>query len=246
MDAIFYEIFEKLPRQGPGDAASTARAFNTLRDLPQSPAILDVGCGTGRQTMDVAELTSGSITALDNHAPFITILQRNALKAGYSDKITCVVGDMASLEFPDNSFDVVWSEGAAYSMGFDTALSSWRRLLRSKGYLVVSELVWFEKDVPLEVKQFFDNEYPDMKYYADIFSVIASAQYQLVDYFPLPDQSWWIDFYAPLERVVAEMEQKYSNTDAKALFDLLRLEMTMHRQYSRYYGYGFYALQKTD
>jgi len=67
MDEIFFEIFEALPRQGPGDEKSTRKAFKKLGELPDRPEILDVGCGTGVQTLALAKLTPGKITAFDNH-----------------------------------------------------------------------------------------------------------------------------------------------------------------------------------
>ncbi len=155
MEKIFFEIFELLPRQGPGDDASTKKAFQKLTELPKSPEILDIGCGVGKQTLDLAKLTSGKITALDNHYPFIEILKRNISQAGYSSRVKCVVGDMASMDFVDKSFDLIWSEGSVFIMGFENALKSWRRLLRPGGYMAVSELVWFKEDAPKEIKDFF-------------------------------------------------------------------------------------------
>ena len=127
MEKIFYEIFELLPRQGPGDEASTKKAFQKLTELPQSPEILDIGCGVGKQTLDLVKLTSGKITALDKHSPFIEILKRNIIKGGYSERISCVVGDMTSMDFVDKSFDLIWCEGAVFIMGFEDALKSWKR-----------------------------------------------------------------------------------------------------------------------
>ena len=39
----FYELFETLPRCGPGDNESTRRAFNTIPKHPEQPFILDIG-----------------------------------------------------------------------------------------------------------------------------------------------------------------------------------------------------------
>jgi ubiquinone/menaquinone biosynthesis C-methylase UbiE len=245
MEEIYYQIFEALPRQGPGDERSTKRAFHKLAGLPEHPEILDIGCGTGGQTMVLAKLTPGKITALDNHAPFIKKLKRDAVKAGCADRIQCVVGDMASMSFPKRSFDVIWSEGAAFVMGFNNALKAWRPLLRPKGYMALSELVWFKKRAPKEVKDFFAREYLDMKYYEHIFSIIESAGYKMIDYFPLPGKSWWTDYYTPAEKKLAEMRRKYQNNKkAQAIFDSFQLEIDMHRKYSKYYGYGFYIMQK--
>jgi ubiquinone/menaquinone biosynthesis C-methylase UbiE len=245
MDAVFYEIFEALPRQGPGDAKSTKRALNKLAGLPEHPKILDVGCGTGGQTLVLAKLSTGDITALDNHKPFIDKLKRNARRAGCADKIHCVVGDMAAMSFPKGSFDVIWCEGAAFVMGFSNSLRAWRPLLRTKGYLAVSELVWFKKRAPKEVKDFFARVYPEIEHYKDIYPVIESSGYRLIDYFPLPSQLWWTHYYTPAEKKLVSLRRKYKgNQDAQAIFDEFQLEIDMYRKYSDYYGYGFYIMQK--
>jgi SAM-dependent methyltransferase len=244
MDPLFYEIFEALPRQGPGDALSTQKAFQKLADLPQHPEILDVGCGVGKQTFVLAKLTSGNITALDNHPPFIETLKRNLSQAGHPDRIKCVVGDMAAMDFKNGSFDLIWSEGSVFIIGFAQALASWKKFLRPNGYLVVSDLVWFKQDAPQEIKDFFAQIDPNIKYYKDIYPLIDSAGYKLIDYFPLPDESWWTDFYTPLEDVLAEKKLKYRGDQAaQAILDPLQLEMDMHKKYRAYYGYGFYIMQ---
>ena len=245
MEDIHFEIFESLPRQGPGDEGSTKKAFQMLAELFKCPEILDVGCGTGAQTLVLAELSSGNITALDNHAPFIDILERKVRQARLEKRIHCVVGDMAAMNFRAESYDVTWSEGAANIMGFANALKSWKVLLKPKGYLVVSELVWFKKETPQEIKAYFAGAYPDMKYYDDIYPIVRSAGYEMINYFPLPSKSWWTDYYAPMEKKLAEMRREYqSNKDAQSIFDSFQLEIDMHRKYSEYYGYGFYIMRK--
>jgi len=245
MEAIYFEIFEALPRQGPGDERSTKRAFRNLDGLPEHPEILDVGCGTGGQTLVLAKLSTGNTTALDNHKTFIDKLKRDARRNGYSDRIHCVVGDMAAMNFPKRSFDVIWCEGAAFVMGFNNALKSWRAFLRPKGYVAISELVWFKKRAPKEVKDFFAREYPDMKYYEHIFPIVESTGYKMIDYFPLPGESWWTYYYTPMEKKLASLRRKYKgNQDVQSIFDAFQLEIDMHRKYSDYYGYGFYIMQR--
>ncbi len=244
MDKLFYEIFEALPRQGPGDEASTQKAFQKLSDLPEHPEILDVGCGVGKQTFVLAKLTSGNITALDNHPPFIEALKHNLSEVSSADRIKCVVGDMAAMDFKDASFDLIWSEGSVFIMGFENALKSWKKFLRPKGYIVISDLVWFKTGAPQEVKNFFAGVDPNIKYYKDIYPLIDSAGYKLIDYFPLPDESWWNNYYTPLEKVLAEKKLKYRGDQAaQAIFDPLELETQMYKKYHAYYGYGFYIMQ---
>ncbi len=122
---VFFEIHQNLPRQGPGDNKSTTKAYCTLRNLPQNPRILDVGCGPGMQTVQLAKLSNGQIEAVDNHQPFLDELRQNAEAQGISHKIKPTKGDMFNLNYPNNSFDLVWSEGAIYVIGFEKGLREW-------------------------------------------------------------------------------------------------------------------------
>jgi precorrin-6B methylase 2 len=83
MDELFYEIFAGLPRQGPGDRHSTLRALKSIPGLPYFACILDIGCGTGNQTIDLAGAINGQIIAADNHQPFLDTLKGNAARFGY-------------------------------------------------------------------------------------------------------------------------------------------------------------------
>jgi ubiquinone/menaquinone biosynthesis C-methylase UbiE len=127
---IFFEIHSGLPREAPGDDASTARAFDFVHGLPPEPDVLDIGCGPGAQTLVLAGLTRGRITAVDVHAPFLDDLRSRAKRPGVAGRIQAVRASMFSLPFVDASFNLVWSEGAIYLMGFDKGLAGWRRVLR--------------------------------------------------------------------------------------------------------------------
>lgn len=95
---IFFEVFEDLPRQGPGSRACLIRALQSCSELPASPAVLDLGSGTGASTLQLAELTGGSIVAVDNHAPSIERLRAIAEERGLSDRVRAVVGDIGRPE----------------------------------------------------------------------------------------------------------------------------------------------------
>ena len=166
---FFYEIFDaSRPRLGPGDEASTIRAWRTLyaamaRD--KGPAagpmrILDIGCGNGAQTICLAKQVNGSILAMDNHPPFLAELQRRAAAAGVSAKIQVALRDMHTLTKDDGPFDVVWSEGALFVMGFRKGLETCGALLAPGGGLVVSEVAWLRPDPPEDCRRFWAEEYP--------------------------------------------------------------------------------------
>ena len=114
MDDLFYEIYNDLPRQGPGDAECTRRAFQSLPDPSAIHRILDAGCGAGLQTLELARLSTVEIVAVDNNPVVIETLSRRVKKDGLSPRVKPVVADMLALDVAPKSFDLLWSEGAIY------------------------------------------------------------------------------------------------------------------------------------
>ena len=102
MEHIFYEIFEQLHRVGPGNDESTRKAFNAINadsTLSKPLNILDVGCGTGIHTIQLAKLVDGKITALDNHQAFLDTFQNHLNANRLLNKVDCVKGDMKAMQF---------------------------------------------------------------------------------------------------------------------------------------------------
>ncbi|MDJ0761493.1 MAG: class I SAM-dependent methyltransferase [Myxococcota bacterium] len=242
---IFFEVYEWLPRQGPGNRACAERALGLCRDLPPSPTVLDLGCGVGGQTLHLAELTLGSIIAIDTHAPSIERLQATVDARGLADRVRPVVGDMAQPGLPPESFDLIWSEGALYNIGIENALRICRGLLCPGGYLAFTDAVWRKEDPPPEVRTSFELDYPTMGLAPDILSVIEKTGFSLVDHFSLPDEAWWGDFYTPMKRRIEALRGKYGgDAEALGILDQLAQEPEMHRKHSNYYAYEFFVTQK--
>jgi len=239
---IFFEVFESLPRQGPGNRACAARALAFCRDLPPAPAVLDLGCGVGGQTLQLAELTSGSIVALDSHAASIERLRATVAVRGFAERIQPTVGDMANPGLSPASFDLVWSEGALYNIGIEKALRICHGLLRPGGYLAFTDAVWRKENPPPEVKAGFEDDYPTMGRVPDVLAAIENSGFSLIGHFTLPDEAWWDDFYTPMEIRIEELRGKYrADDEALAVLDQLAQEPEMHRRHSGYYAYEFFV-----
>ncbi|MDD1717999.1 MAG: class I SAM-dependent methyltransferase [Methanoregulaceae archaeon] len=244
-EQLFFSMFEGLPRQGPGSDECTAKAFSMVSGIPRDARVLDIGCGSGMQTLALARLCPGCrITAVDIHQPFLNDLTTRAEEAGFGGRITTVRASMDDLSFDSGSFDLIWAEGSAYIMGFDNALRSWKRFLRPGGHVVVSECVWFTDTPAARCKEYFAEIYPAMRTEHEVEAAIRSAGYTFQNSFRLPAPGWWAQYYIPLERRLELFEREYGgNEEAMALVRSTREEMEVHRRYSREYGYAYFIMR---
>jgi len=244
---LFLELHDQMPRQGPGDAQSTRRAFSALEkaaDLPERPQILDLGCGPGAQTLELAGISAGMITAVDTHRPYLDQVSAGVERHGLGERIKLLQADMQQLAFAPASFDLVWSEGAIYIMGFERGLRAWRSLLRERGSVAVTEATWLKPDPPRELAAFWNEGYPAMQDVAANLDVLRSAGFRPLDHFTLPESAWWNDNYAPLEKRLDALEQRLpDDAAAQELVAAERREIEMFTRYSDFYGYVFFVAQ---
>jgi SAM-dependent methyltransferase len=241
--ALFFELFDGLPRQGPGDASSTLRALALVPGIDSRTRVLDVGCGTGLHTRVLARHSPVRVVAVDNHPPFVEELNREARAQGLSDRIEARVGDMRHLGFPPGSFDLVWSEGAIYVMGFEEGLRAWHPLLRPGGHLAVTEVCWTRADPPPDCAAFWAQEYPAIRGVEDRLAAIGAAGYETVGHFALPPSAWWDDYYRPLEANLSLFRERHREEAARGLADQVQREIDVWRRYSDCYGYEFFVMR---
>jgi SAM-dependent methyltransferase len=246
MHPIYTDIYAGLPKAAPGDDVYTVHAWTRLRDLPEQPELLDLGCGPGRQTLALASATAARITAVDMYAPFIERLGYEMHLRNLEKQITIMQADMNSLPFRPGSFDVIWSEGAIYNMGFDNGLSSLKPLLRDGGWLVVTELCWLDgASRPDEATKFWASEYPGIRNNDDNKHAIGRAGYELTGSLVLPEDAWWEGHYTPMEAKISTLKQQYSgDTEAMQILEMYRREIKLFRNHSSAYGYVFYIMRK--
>lgn len=242
--AAFFAVHNDMPREGPGDRASVEKALQLAGALPARPDVLDIACGPGGQTLDLADLLPGArITALDGYEPFLRQLEARARSAGVSDRISIVHCDMARLSHARQSLDLIWCEGAAYIIGFDAALAAWKPLLRPGGVLALTEPVWLKPDPPASVRACWE-EYPAMEDVASARRRALEHGYEIAGDFVLEDAAWWTHYYGPLEtRLEAATARLAGDPTAAAVLAKIRDEIECRRAYPEFYGYLFLVLR---
>lgn len=241
---VFSEIYQDLPIEGPGRNKYTKKAFQVLPKLDK-PRILDIGCGSGVPTVELARLSQGEIIGIDIHQPSLDKLTRKIESAGLSGWIKAVNCSMFNMDFGDESFNIIWAEGSIWIIGFERGLKEWRRLLKPKGFLVVHEMTWLQSNPPQEIRDYWKGYYPGMKTVPESLGLVSSCGYDLIGHFTLPEDAWWILYYSPLEKRIKELRAKYID-DSKALLilDKEQREIELYKKYYRWYGSAFFVMQK--
>ncbi len=241
---IFFEIHQGLPREGPGRNQYTKRAYRLLPELDQ-PRILDVGCGPGGPTMELARLSQGRVIGMDTHQPYLDRLQGKIDAAGLAERVEARNGSMFEIDFPAESFDVIWAEGSIYLIGFERGLREWRRFIRPRGFLVVHEMTWLRPEPPREILNYWTELYPGIRTIRGNLDRIPACGYDLLGHFTLPEDAWWIEYYGPLEERIRELRAKYADhPEALATLDDEQREIEMYRKYNSWYGSVFFVMQK--
>ena len=201
----------------------TRKAFQMLPELDK-PRILDVGCGSGVPTLVLAKLSKGEVVGLDIDQFLLDELNRKIEEESFSNRVTTKKCSLFEMDFPDESFDIIWAEGSISVIGFERGLKEWRRLLKPGGFLVV---------------------HAETKNMSNKLKKIPSCGYRLLDHFSLPEDAHWTEYYRPLEIRIQELHAKYKN-DPEAL-QILRKhqnEIDMVKRNPKEYSSAFYIMQK--
>ena len=155
----------------------TRRAYRLLPSLEQ-PRILDIGCGLGQQTTELARLSGGEVIGIDIDHTAVSRLQQRIDQANVGDRIKVIHVSLFDNKFDGDWFDIIWEEGVFHLLDASKSFAECGRLLKPNGYLVMHEtILWFESSQ----KQLLD------------------FGFKLMDQHMLPKHFWWTNYGAPLE-----------------------------------------------
>ena len=242
---LLIETHAGLERQGPGSAEMTRRALSFLDDLEQITCTADLGCGSGGQTMVLAQHLAGEIIGVDLFPDFINVLNENAKRHAIGDRVKGVVGSMDELPFEKESFDLIWSEGAIDNIGFEKGLTHWYGFLKKNGYVVVTCPSWLTDERPAVIETFWSDAGSRLDAVGYHVETLQKCGYQFVASFTLPETCWTDNYFMPRESALKELLEKYSGNETVDEFVAEnRLEVELFSKYKQYYGYVFYIGKK--
>jgi ubiquinone/menaquinone biosynthesis C-methylase UbiE len=243
---LIIDLHKNSERQGPGSENDTLRALDLL-NLPtnQNLKVADIGCGSGGQTISLAKNLTGQITAVDLFPEFLNELNEKSQKLELSDKIVTLEKSMDDLPFKKNEFDLIWSEGAIYNIGFETGLKKWKNYLKVGGYLAVSEITWITQSRPKEIEEFWKSEYPEVDTASNKINQLENNDYSLVGYFYLSQDSWIETYYKPMQARFENFLKRNGNSElASKVVEDNQAEIDLYQKFKDYYSYGFYIARK--
>ena len=202
----------------------TKKAFQMLPKL-EKPRILDVGCGSGVPTLELARLSNGQIIGIDIDQPLLDKFTKKIEEAGLTDRVKTMKYSMLNMKFPDESFDIIWSEGSIFRIGFQRGLKEWRRFIKPNGFLVVHDEI---SDITKKLK------------------FIPICGYKLIDNFILPEDVWWVEYYCPLEKWIQELRKKYGDDhETLVMLDKEQQKVDEFKKNPKFHGSVFYVMQKS-
>jgi len=241
---VIHEYFSNVERQGPGSPEITLKALSFIDSLTENSKVADIGCGTGGQTMVLAQNIPCEITGIDSCSGFINQFNQNARNKNLHDRIKGIIGNMENLPFQEEYLDLIWSEGAIYNIGFNRGLNEWRKFLKQGGYIAVTENTWFTEERPAEIQEFWQKAYSEIDTISNKVAQMQKAGYLPMATFVVPE-SCWTNYYSIMQKTHASFLKKYTgNKTAEEFVSYQRYEAELYYKYKAYYGYVFYIGKK--
>ena len=181
---LIIDLHKNTERQGPGSEKDTLRALDLI-DLAEKSQVklVDIGCGSGGQTITLAQNLNGLITAVDLFPEFLDELEGKSHKLGFDDRINTLKTSMDDLPFEPGEFDIIWSEGSIYNIGFAKGIQYWKKFLKKDGYLALSEITWTTNSRPQEIESFWTSKYTEIDTASNKIGALENNGFSLVGYF---------------------------------------------------------------
>jgi SAM-dependent methyltransferase len=153
------KILNSLPDEICNSYCGVGNPFS-LGAIKEGDAVLDIGCGAGIDLIFAAKIVgpSGRVVGVEMVTEMLDRGKRNIKTMGL-ENVTFVEGSAEKLDFPDDSFDVVISNGVFNLIpNKESALSEVFRLLKPGGRFMIADQVLvgaLQKDLTSRIDSWF-------------------------------------------------------------------------------------------
>lgn len=256
---LIVDFYKNMDYLGPGSVDDTKKALTFIKFNHENLKVADIGCGTGRQTETLVNELNGEIIAVDFLKEFLESTKNRFSKlfkiedcamlekfhfSKSNKNIKIVYADMESLPFEDNEFDLIFSEGAIYNIGFKKGIHEWKRFIKPNGFLAVSEISWLTKKRPKELENFWKSSYSEIDTSENKISQLENEDYRVIASFPLPINSWENYYFNVQKNIIGFLKRNDYSNEAKNFVNECKEEIAIFEKYNMYYSYVFYIAQK--
>jgi SAM-dependent methyltransferase len=244
IEQALFRLHDGLPRNSPGSEQSTVRALRRFGRMPRRARVIDLGCGNGASALVLARKLKAQVVAVDAHEPFLRVLRERSKVEGLDALVVPRHADFAALDEPAGSFDLLWSEGAAYVLGFEAALVKWRPLLKGGGRAAITELSWILDHPSDEARDYWSSVYPGMRTVVGNCAAAERAGYTVIDTMTLSNKDWRA-YYHPMKARIAELRAEGElSAELAVVIEEAEREIATYEQHGDEFGYVFYLLEK--
>jgi cyclopropane fatty-acyl-phospholipid synthase-like methyltransferase len=202
----------------------TRNAFAKL-PLMDRPRILDIGCGDGLPTMELARMSRGEVVGIDIDESALSRFRQRIEESDLADRVTVQTCSLFETGVDAGSFDILWEEGVLHLLDPAASFTECHRLLKPGGFLVMHErLSWFAEMQPR----------------------LSEWGLAYVDQYPLPRHFWWTDYGAPLEARITSYRKSHADAaDSDELNRLADVAASIKADPDQF-DCAFFILQKPD
>lgn len=200
----------------------TRLAYESIPEMDK-PRILDIGCGTGMPTLELAKLSNGEITGIDIDQNALDKLNLLIKQQGLLSRIKVYNRSVYDTKFEDNTFDIIWEEGVIHLVDLKKTLTECNRILRLNGFLVTGEAT---KWAGRKLKHF------------------PRYGFELIKEIPWEEGCWWNEYYSPLEEKIKNLRNKYNDLNEIKEIQQHLMEIEMVKKDPLQFDCVTYVMQK--
>ena len=202
----------------------TRKVFEMLPKM-ENPIILDIGCGSGTPTIELARLSDGEITGIDIDQAALDRFNLKIEKEGFSNRIKIFNRSIYNTDFLTESFNLIWDEGVLHILNIKKSLVECNRILKPNGFLVVGEVI---------------------KWISNNLKAFPKCGFNLINKFFLPEECWWKEYYLPMEKKIKELRSKFKKPKELEKLKPYENEINMVKKNPKEFDGAFYIFQKVN